>query len=140
MLVTHGTHVDCTRPQHQKTTTFELDPPLLYRLSYQARADQVVRKLFVPSFVLRGSTLIWDVTMSSSHNPSIFLLWFAGMGREGRAIRRELRFPDYYYSHRIGVEGPFLIQKLSLTLNPLLSSSLSNNALLSSSPFAGEES
>ena len=40
MLVTHRTHGDqFTRPQHQKTTTFELDPPLLYRLSYQARAD-----------------------------------------------------------------------------------------------------
>ena len=100
-----------------------------------------MRKLFVPSFVLRGSTLIWDVTISSCHNPSIFLLWFAGMGREGRAIRRELRFPDYYYSHRIDLGGPFLIQKLSLTtLNPLLSTSLSNNPLLSSSPFAGEES
>ena len=99
-----------------------------------------MRKLFVPSFVLRGSTLIWDVTISSSHNPSIFLLWFAGMGREGRAIRRELRFPDYYYSHRMDLEGPFLIQKLTLTVNPLLSSSLSNNPLLASSRFAGEES
>ena len=99
-----------------------------------------MRKLFAPSFVLRDSTLIWDVTMSSSHNPSIFLLWFAGMGREGRAIRRELRFPDYYYSHRIDLEGRFLIQKLSLNVNPLLSISLSNNLLLSSSPFAGEES
>ena len=140
MLVTHSTHGDCTLPQHQETTTLELDPPLLYRLNYQARADKVVRKLFVPSFVLRGSTLIWDITISSNHNPSIFLLWFAGMGREGRAIRRELRFPDYYYSHRIDLEGPFLIQKLSLTVNSLLSTSLSNNPLLSGSRFAVEES